>query len=129
MTTPSCDVHARFELLSRRSLLVFALALGAAAPSHPALGPPSGAAPPPPNVELRNGLWFDGAGFEPKTVYSVAGVFATRRPERIDRTLDLDGAFVVPPFAEAHAHDIGLGAEERDRQAIAAYLAAGVFYV
>lgn len=112
-----------------QSAFVSALALGIAVSSQSAFGQPADPAPRQPNVEMRNGLWFDGMGFEPRTVYSVGGVFAMERPERIDETLDLAGTFVVPPFAEAHNHNIGLGAEERDRQAIAAYLAAGVFYV
>lgn len=113
----------------RQVFWIGALAFGMAAAPHPALGQPSGAAQRPPTVELRNGSWFDGRGFARQTVYSVDGLFALTRPEHVDQVVDLGGAFVVPPFAEAHNHNIGLGAEERDRGAIAAYLSAGVFYV
>jgi hypothetical protein len=76
-----------------------------------------------------NGHWFNGGGFSARTVYSVAGTFTFRRPSRVDRTLDLAGTWVVPPFGEAHNHNIGLGVESMDRQAIQRYLADGVFYV
>lgn len=130
MATTFDDVRSYSARRKREHYLGVAIVCVALAASCcTASGQPPGLGRPPPNVELRNGLWFDGAGFEARTVYSVDGVFAMEPPERIDETLDLAGTFVVPPFAEAHNHDIGLGAEERDRQAIAAYLAAGVFYV
>jgi hypothetical protein len=110
-------------------VLVLLASLGTAIWLEPTLAQDADGAERPPNVELRNGLWFDGTGFEPKTMYSVGGVFATRRPERVDQALDLGGAFVVPPFAEAHNHNIGTGLDEFERRAIANYLAAGVFYV
>jgi hypothetical protein len=76
-----------------------------------------------------NGQWFNDKGFSARTVYSVAGTFTFRKPSRVDRTLDLAGTWVVPPFGEAHNHNIGLGVESMDRQAIQRYLADGVFYV
>jgi imidazolonepropionase-like amidohydrolase len=81
-----------------------------------------------PIYAFAGGQWFDGRTFEPRTVYSVSGRLSRVRPARIDQTIDLSGAFVVPPFAEAHNHNIGTGSAERDRQAIQRYLAAGVFY-
>jgi hypothetical protein len=35
----------------------------------------------------------------------------------------------VPPFAEAHNHNLGTGLEEREKKAIQKYLADGVFYI
>jgi len=81
------------------------------------------------NVAFLNGQWFDGDGFQPRRVYSVDGRFTFREPPRIDESYDLAGAFVVPPFAEAHNHNIGGGVEERVRASIRRYLEAGVFYV
>ena len=83
----------------------------------------------PPTFAFVNGQWFNGKGFSARTVYSIAGTFTFRRPTRVDRTLDLAGTWVVPPFGEAHNHNIGLGVESMDRQAIQRYLADGVFYV
>jgi hypothetical protein len=52
-----------------------------------------------------------------------------KKPARIDTTLDLSGTWIVPPFAEAHNHNIGTGVLAWDKKAIQNYLAAGVFYV
>ena len=83
----------------------------------------------PPNTALLNGQWFNGKSFEARTIYSVNGRFTSRKPARVDRTLDLAGTWVVPPFAEAHNHNIDGVIEERSRKAIKKYLADGVFYV
>lgn len=83
----------------------------------------------PPVYAFTHGQWFDGQGFAPRTVYSVNGHLTYVVPARIDRTVDLAGAFVVPPFAEAHNHNIGTGSLERDQAVTQRYLAAGVFYV
>jgi hypothetical protein len=55
------------------------------------------------------------------------GAFTFDRPQRIDATVDLTGRYVVPPFAEAHNHNI----EPRPDLAkvIRNYLADGIFYV
>ena len=79
----------------------------------------------PATMAFLNGRWFDGTKFVERTLYSIDGVFTAERPGQVDTTLDLEGGFVVPPFAEAHNHDV-----EGDPQAvIPRYLAAGVFYV
>jgi hypothetical protein len=66
---------------------------------------------------------------EARTVYSVAGRFTSSRPAHVDTTLDLAGAWVVPPFGEAHNHNVDGALESRSRDALARYLADGVFYV
>jgi imidazolonepropionase-like amidohydrolase len=81
------------------------------------------------NIALENGQWFNGTSFERRTVYSVQGRFTSRRPPLVNRTLDLSGAWIVPPFAEAHNHNLATGVDDRERQAIRKYLADGVFYV
>jgi len=83
----------------------------------------------PPNTALVNGDWFNGHSFEPRTVYSVEGKFTSQKPDHIDKTLDLSGTWIVPPFADAHNHSIGTGQVELDRIAVHHYLADGVFYV
>jgi Amidohydrolase family len=83
----------------------------------------------PPNIALINGQWFNGKSFEPRTVYSVNGRFTSRKPAHVDRTLDLAGTWVVPPFGEGHNHNLGSGVEAWDRAAVQRYLADGVFYV
>ena len=83
----------------------------------------------PPNTALVNGKWFNGHSFEPRTLYSVDGKFTSQKPDHIDKTLDLAGMWIVPPFADAHNHSIGTGRVELDRIAVHHYLAEGVFYV
>jgi hypothetical protein len=61
----------------------------------------------PQQIALTHGHWFNGTGFEPRTMYSVDGRFASTGPVRIDRTIDLAGAWIVPPFGEAHNRNLG----------------------
>ncbi len=81
------------------------------------------------NTALLNGKWFDGKAFKARTMYSVDGRFTSKKPVKIDKTIDLSGLFLVPPLAEAHNHRPATGVEEWDRQAINNFLAGGVFYV
>jgi len=79
-----------------------------------------------------NGQWFDGKKFQRQTFYSVGGILTKRNPSKIDETIDLANGFVIPPFAEAHNHNVGGGVRlNRDfvKQMVQRYLAAGVFYV
>jgi imidazolonepropionase-like amidohydrolase len=90
----------------------------------------SAQAPTESNVVLTNGRWFNGTSFDRRsTTYVANGRFASARPAVVDATIDLGDAWVVPPFAEAHNHNIGSGVEEWDMTAIGRYLADGVFYV
>jgi hypothetical protein len=82
----------------------------------------------PRHIALLNGSWFNGKSFEARDVFSVDGRLTFRKPARLDDTLDLSGMWIVPPFGEAHNHNIN-GIEERDLQVIQKYLADGVFYV
>jgi hypothetical protein len=80
-------------------------------------------------IGFTGGKWFDGRTFAPRTVYSVNGRFTLKRPARLDQTLDLTGTWIVPPFAEAHNHNLGTGMEVSENRSIQKYLADGVFYV
>ncbi len=79
-------------------------------------------------LAFENGLWFDGEKFSPGTRFSVDGRFTHRRPARVDRTLDLAGACVVSPFADAHNHGFGVKTAADDRKLVTRHLADGVFY-
>jgi len=83
----------------------------------------------PPVCALINGSWFNGKSFERRTVYTINGRFTFRKPKDVEKLVDLAGTFIVPPFAEAHNHNIGTGVEEQEKRAIQKYLAEGVFYV
>lgn len=73
-----------------------------------------------------NGQWFDGTGFRAGERYVVSGQFVTQRPSQVDRVVDLRNAFVVPPFAEAHSHNV----ESSRYDAVSRmHLERGVFYV
>ena len=61
----------------------------------------------PENYRFINGNWFNGKTFEKKTFYSVKGIFSSKKPKRIDETVDLENAYIVPPFGDAHNHTIG----------------------
>jgi hypothetical protein len=74
-----------------------------------------------------NGQWFDGRGFKRKTFYSVGGLLTGDKPRKVDEIIDLENGFVVPPFGEAHNHNI----EKQYNLAIQvqAYLRDGIYYV
>ena len=74
-----------------------------------------------------NGHWFDGQRFVSRTWWIVDGTFRSRRPPHVDSLIDLAGAFVVPPFGEAHNHNVQASA--RADALLARYLRDGVFYV
>ena len=77
-------------------------------------------------VEIRGGLWFDGQRFAPRTMYMADGRFV-RRPSAVTSILDVTGAFIVPPFGEAHNHNIA--PSPNFERLVRRYLEAGVFYV
>jgi len=77
-------------------------------------------------IEFINGNWFNSYSFEKKTCYAIGGVLSFHRPAHVDATIDLHGGFVVPPFGEAHNHNVQpLNIEAL----IALYLRHGIFYV
>ncbi len=79
------------------------------------------------NYAFLHGQWFDGKGFHQATWYSVQGRLTRTAPTGAVGTLDLAGAFVVPPFGEAHNHNVE---GEWNVQAVSErYLKDGVFYV
>jgi hypothetical protein len=80
-----------------------------------------------PAYAFINGQWFDGTRFETRTFYSVNGMLDARRPPRIDSTIDLHGGFAIPPFADAHTHNLD-GPFNLDAM-VAAYVKEGTFYV
>lgn len=81
------------------------------------------------NYGFANGNWFDGQRFVRRTVYSVAGVLTSKRPMHVDRVFDLTGKYVVPPFGEAHNHNLDWSSDERFARVNKMYLEAGIFYV
>ncbi len=83
----------------------------------------------PNNYEFTNGKWFDGQKFVARTFYSVGGRLTDKKPAKITRVVDLLGKFVVPPFGEAHNHNLDWSSDERFDRVRRMYLEGGIFYV
>jgi imidazolonepropionase-like amidohydrolase len=77
--------------------------------------------------EFVNGRWFDGREFQEVTFYAVDGRLTRTRPAVVDEKVDLRGGFVIPPFGEAHNHNVE--GPWNLEETVARYLHDGVFYV
>lgn len=77
--------------------------------------------------EFINGNWFNGQGFVSSTFFTVQGKISFQRPVHVDSVIDLTDKYVVPPYAEAHNHNID--GSRSVAQRIKRYLADGIFYV
>lgn len=87
--------------------------------------PPSSAFAQAPLLAYVDGRWFDGERVVPTTMYVRGGWFVPAGSQPPDSVIDLGGAWVVPPFGEAHTHDLeGPGAA----RAASRYVADGIFY-
>jgi hypothetical protein len=97
------------------------------APIFPAQGQVANVATERKNYEFAHGRWFDGRKFVSKKFYTVGGMLTSKKPSRVDAFIDLSGKYVVPPFGEAHNHNV----EQSSRldSVIRMYLEAGIFYV
>jgi len=73
------------------------------------------------------GLWFTGAEFEEMTAFALDGVLTFVQPAHVDSTIHLAGGYVVPPFGEAHNHNVEHSS--RVHATVEQYLRDGVFYV
>lgn len=87
-----------------------------------------------PSVRFDNGLWFDGARFEPATVFVEDGRLRFARNKKdarasAERLVDLAGRYVTAPFCEAHNHNLGLSDAADNERFIYRYRRDGVFYV
>ncbi len=79
-------------------------------------------------MKLVDGLWFNGDTFEKKTVWINEGLISFKSLDtKVDTILDLSNKYIIPPFAEAHNHNLE-STYELDKR-IASYLDNGVFYV
>ncbi len=79
-------------------------------------------------LKFTNGNWFNGATFEQKPVWVKEGILGFKElAQQPDTIIDLSGKYVIPPFAEAHNHNLesSYGLEKR----IKSYLDNGVYYV
>ena len=109
---------ARRSFLSQASAALAGLAFGASAGGGQLTSPA---------YEFVNGLWFDGQSFSNRRFYSAGGILTAKKPARLHSVVDLKGKYVVPPFGEAHNHNIE--ASGRVGETIRQYLQEGIFYV
>lgn len=79
-----------------------------------------------PSLHFKGGEWFDGVRFAAADWYAVDGRLTSNRPTRVDVTVDLKGRHIIPPFVEAHNHD--LQNAWNAGQTASAYVAKGIFY-
>jgi hypothetical protein len=119
----------KFQHSMMKYLLLYALALTTTSCARGFQGPPLSAAQTTdaPSVTLINGLWFDGTRFTPRTVRMSHGVFEASE-QKSDSVIDLKGGYVVPPFAEAHNHNIDAGSPAAAKTLVWKYFKDGVFY-
>ncbi|GEM_PF-319913 len=75
-------------------------------------------------VAYENGNWWTGASFAKGTRYVKNGFFVQAPARPTSGSIDLRGAFVVPPFADAHNHMAGLPSQVNTTAE-----AAGIFYL
>ena len=78
------------------------------------------------NYKFINGHWFDGNKFQDRVFYSIGGTFAINPPQKIDKEIDLQSGYVIPPFGDAHNHYIS-GPFKID-ETLHQYLTDGIFY-
>jgi hypothetical protein len=79
------------------------------------------------SYQFVNGQWFDGKSFRRATFYSVSGILTHHKPRKVDEVVDLDNGFVIPPFGEAHNHNIEKSYNLEAQ--IQRYLNDGIFYI
>ena len=68
-------------------------------------------------------------GFQSGTRYVVGARLTHQRPARVDSVIDLAGRWIVPPFGEAHNHNVDYSTPSRTDSLVRRYLRDGVFYV
>ncbi|WP_430965998.1 amidohydrolase family protein [Spongiimicrobium sp. 2-473A-2-J] len=80
------------------------------------------------SMQLVNGHWFNGQTFVKRTAWVREGSLHFKEPTTAnDTVIDLTNKYVIPPFAEAHNHN--LESDYGLQQRIDAYLNNGIFYV
>ena len=76
-----------------------------------------------------NGNWFDGKSFIKKTFFTQNGILTSTKPHDVDSVIDLTGKYIIPPFGEAHNHNVEWFGEERFFKLKDKYLKDGGYYI
>jgi len=82
---------------------------------------------PEPTTAYVNGYVWTGERFVDRPLFVRDGQFIDE-PAEADTTIDLAGGYVIPPFGDAHTHNLGAGGISV-RIAQNLYLPQGIFYV
>lgn len=77
-------------------------------------------------IAYRGAKVYDGKVFREDTFYVIDGLISFDEPTYIDSTIHLAGKFIVPPYGEAHNHNMD---DYRTLQKSMTYLKQGIFYV
>ncbi len=77
-------------------------------------------------IAFEGGLVFNGQSFESKTFYVVNSLITFNQPSILDSTIQLNNQYVIPPYGEAHNHNID---DYNTEEKIRSYLSKGIFYV
>jgi hypothetical protein len=118
--------NPKTEGLPRRSFLICAATafVGLACVPETARGQSSSKA-----YEFTGGRLFDGKSFNSQSFYSVNRSLTFKKPARVDNVIDLAGKYVVPPFGEAHNHNVDWADDAQFARIKRMYLEDGIFYV
>lgn len=76
---------------------------------------------------FKNGQVFNGKRFIKADVFVENGVFVKKLSDKADSVIDLQGQYVIPPFADAHTHN--LSGKWGLQAVVNKYLKEGTFYV
>lgn len=79
------------------------------------------------SYQFINGNWYINKRFKKTTVYTVEGKFSFQQPATIDSIIDLKDQFCIPPFGDAHTHN--LDGAYNIKEMVKNYLSDGIFYV
>ena len=77
--------------------------------------------------QFGNGKWLINKKFDSKTVYAQNGKFVFQKPAIIDSVINLNNKYCIPPFGDAHTHNLDGTYGLQDM--IMKYLKEGVFYI
>src|SRR5882672_1369445 len=117
---PFASNRVEKDLRINRTIIIVVVSLVALV----VLGSPGSSQPH--NYEFTNGNWSNGEKFVARKFYSVGGVLTTRKPAQVDRTIDLAGKYVVPPFGEAHNHNLDWSSDAQFATLKRMYVEGGV---
>lgn len=78
-------------------------------------------------VAFLNAMVLEDSAFVSRPLVVDGGRIVDAAPSTAGRRVDLSGLFLVPPFCEAHNHN--LGSADENQETIDRYLAEGIFYV